>query len=996
MNEIQAQHKLSHIPAGLDFSRVLAGELLRETRGQPEALTRYRILLPTRRACRVLRDAFLDLRDGAPILLPQMSPVGDVEEEDLSLMMLGGRSDILDIPPAMSPLRRQVLLARMIRAMPDFAAGPDHALALAQALGQLLDKVATEELDLADLRRIVPEEFAAHWGVTLSFLEIISAHWPEILAEEGMIDGAQRRNLLLRGLARHWEVCRPDTPVIAAGSTGSLPATARLFKVIHDLPQGRLVLPGLDKGMDGESWDALGESHPQYGLKLLLGALDARREDVVDLDGGEDVPVRTALASEVMRPAETTHCWKNFAQDGRRDLARMVRGLRFYECRTQQDEAQIIALHVREMLQKPGASIALISPDRGLAQRVVALCRRWGVEADDSAGQSLAHSRIGTFMMLALEAAVKPVDWAGVMAFLKHVLCHAGMENKTYRKCLYTIEKEILRGREAVFTLAQLHAAAGVRGREELNDFGACVCSAFEGMARFQDDGGRFDFAQILRAHLAMLETFAADEVCSGEDLLWRGEDGEAAAMVLAELQQHSDLIGKVSFAEYKAILAQVLGQVSVRSPYGVHPRLAILGQLEARLTSADLIIMAGLSEGTWPAGAGHDPWMSRMMRKDFGLPSDERGVGLAAHDFVQAFCAGNVVMTRAQQVDGAPCVRSRWLSRLDTVMKACGGALDDLGNGPAWGWMEALDRVAEVRAFERPKPRPPVSARPNRVSVTKIENWLQDPYTIYAYYVLELRRLNPLKRALDAAGRGTLLHGILERFLLRCPVEIPEDAEVVLADCARAEMEAQGIAQEDVYFWWPRFERIAQWYIAHERSWRARAKFMASEVKGGMDMEIAGRRFTIHGVADRVDRGQGGYALIDYKSGGTFSKTALRDGKLPQLPLEALIMRGSGFDGGDEPGKRVQAGAVSYLGYWKMTGGRMAGEEIALDGDLEETLRIVEEGLRCLVDAFYQEETPFYCVPDMGNAPRFNDYEHLARLKEWAVLDNEDGEDAA
>lgn len=972
-----AAQKVFNIPAGEDFSRILAAALLDETRDAPENLTRYKILLPTRRACRVLRDSFLDLSDGKPVLLPQMNPVGDVDEDDLSLLMFGGRGELLDVPPSMLPLRRQIMLARIIMKVPDFAQGFDHALVLAQALAQLMDKAATEELDLADLHKIVPHEFAGHWQITLKFLEIISAHWPQVLSENNVIDGAGRRNILLRALAQHWEDTRPDCPIIAAGSTGSIPATGHLLDVIAGLPQGRIILPGLDMHIDQESWDVLEESHPQYGLKKLLQRIRVDRSDVVIM--GADSSGRTRLASEIMRPAQTTQYWREFT--AQHDVQAQLAGLRYYDCKTQQEEAQLIALMIREKLQEQRATIALISPDRSLARRVIAMCRRWGIEADDSAGESLAESRIGRFMVLGVGAVSRGFNAANLLAFLKHTLCHAGMANDVYRKRLRDLEKEILRSRDAVFGFAQMIDRAAAK-QEDLGRFCARI---YEGLAPFLEiaaQGMHVSFMQILKAHIAMLEGFAAMESETGEDVLWRGEDGEAASLFLIDVMHHAGEIGDVTITEYEKILQQLMGQVSVRTPYGVHPRLTVLGQLEARLTSADLIIMAGLSEGSWPSAEKHDPWMSHKMRKDFGLPTDEKGIGLAAHDFVQAFCAKNVVMTRSQIVDSAPCVPARWLQRLDTVLKSAGTSLAQLGQDSALHWARSLDSVAQVKAYGRPHPCPPLSVRPQRVSVTKIENWLSDPYSIYAYYVLRLRKLDPLTKTLDAALRGTILHEILDRFIAQNPLYIPDNAMEIMAECAHDVLIKQGVAQEDLNFWWPKFTRIAQWFIDHEIKWRENAKFEKAELEGKISLDVDGREFVINGRVDRIDRMHGGYAIIDYKTGNKYTAAALRKGVLPQLPIEAMMIRRGGF-------AELQVVDTQYLGYWKMTGGRDAGSEDGIYGeDVDNAVQIVEEGLMALLREFQDPSTPFHCVPDMNNAPAYNDFEHLSRLKEWVVLD--------
>ena len=233
-------------------------------------------------------------------------------------------------------------------------------------------------------------------------------------------------------------------------------------------------------------------------------------------------------------------------------------------------------------------------------------------------------------------------------------------------------------------------------------------------------------------------------------------------------------------------------------------------------------------------------------------------------------------------------------------------------------------------------------------------------------------------------------------------PKKLSEDAEARLIHTARNVLNRNLDSPEVMRYWWPRFLKIAAWFVAHEKSWREQAEFLESEIKGNIDIDVDGMSFNLYGMADRIDRLADGYALIDYKTGGSFPKKAFKAGELPQLPLEALMLSAGGFDGRgfknqsrDEEKKSVPKGEATYLGYWKLTGGVNAGETYELIGDLDETIETVLEGLKDLIRAFRTFDTPFYAVPDANRAPRFNDYEHLSRLKEWAVLDEHDGEAA-
>ncbi len=989
-----AQHKIYNIKAGQPFSKNLAQYLLRITKGKSEDLARYRILLPTRRACRILRETFLNINDGNSILLPVMSPIGDVDEQDLSLMMFGNSDEFLDIPSAIAPLKRQLLLAKLIRSIAEFAQGADHALALAAALAKFIDQVVVEGLEFSDLHKIVPEEFAAHWQITLDFLKIISENWPLILAEQGLIDVAQRRNLLLHALSNHWRKNPPDYPVIAAGATGSIPMVGELLGVISQMPQGQIILPGLDKIMDNKAWEYVSESHPQYSLKTLLDSIGANRDAVEELNINDNSN-RNILASEMMLPAKVSAQWKDFPK--RHEITPMLQNLQYFPCSTQQEEASIIALIMREQLQHKTKITALVTPDRNLARRVSALCRRWNIEVDDSAGRNLLESRLGKFMALSIKQAQGGFDVIALLSLLKISLCRFGQDDRHYNKMLASLEVEFLR-QGHLFTSHEMlrDIVAAKENHTELLSFIDAFYAALKPLIYYTKQGEAFNFADILKAHIKVMESLAALPDKDGAQMLWRGDDGEAGAMFLNEILEHAALIDNVNIGEYEEILNALMRNVTIRSAYNVHPRLLILGQLEARLSDADLVILGGMNEGVWPPDAGHDPWMSRPMRKKFGLPASEQAIGIAAHDFVQGFCSSNVIITRSEKIDGSPSVPARWLDRLNTVMRSCGMSLSDLSHAPYIKWAKSLDEPGEFAPFSRPEPRPPVSTRPNSASITKIDIWMKDPYAIYMHYVLRLRKIQPLLQDNDAALRGTILHKILEDFTSEYPLSLPDNAEEELINIAKKVLEETLETPEIMHYWWPKLLKIAAWFVAHERNWREDAKFLESEIKGNIDIDINGAPFNLYGTADRIDRVNGGYAIIDYKTGGAFSEKALKNGELPQMVLESIILSGGGFNGRGfkyqsetQDKKHVPKGDCVYLGYWKLTGGTKAGEIRAIAGDLDETIDIVLDGLKNLIAVFRELDTPFYAIPNTENAPRFNDYEHISRLKEWAALDN-------
>ena len=996
---LKSTRTVYNIPAGHSFADALAQGILERTAADPLLLTDYTILLPSRRACRTLREAFLRLSGGKAILLPTLHPIGDIDAEEVA-MFQAAEEDVaqsLDIPPAISRLERQLLLAKTIQKS-GMTQSFDQAVALALELGNSLDEVQTERLGFDGLAKLVPEEFAGHWQKTLEFLKILTEHWPAILKERGVIDYAERRNLLLEAQIRAWEKHPPQKPVIAVGDplTITVPAAAELLALVAKLPQGALVLPGLDMSMDTISWDKLGEDHPQLNLKKLMQLVGIERDDAQNWELKKKTAInesRVRLMSEAMRPADTTENWRKLTTNEISEHA--LEGFMRLDCDTPQEEADVVAFAMREALETPGKTCALITPDRRLARRVSLSLKRWGINVDDSGGQPLTELSVGTWLMLTAEMAEEALAPVTLLGFLKHPMLAAGISPSDMRNMVYALDQRALRGPRPS------------RGFQGLRDAIALLKSNQKPLLQWLDkleaqthefttmmaSPDATPFPEMLTSHIRMAETLATTVDISGVARLWQGEAGETASEFLNNLLQSSRDVPPLSPEHYVSLLGTLLKSQTVRSRYGTHPRLSILGQIEARLYCADMVILGGLNEGTWPDLPAHDPWMSRPMRKKFGLPAPEKSISLAAHDFVQAGTAPEVMITRARKVDGTPTVPARWLLRLETVLKAVGLEWPEAPALKYRQWVRDLDTPSAVIPVSRPAPTPPVAARPRQLSVTQIESWMRDPYQIYARYVLGLKALDPVDADPGGAERGTFIHAALEKFITIFPDALPQDAEKQLQDFGRAALTEMRIPQEVEAFWWPRFERIVVEFIRQEREWREEAKPYLTETSGKWQFEAAGGPFVLTGKADRIDKFRdGSYAIIDYKSGFTPENSAVKSGLSPQLPLEALMLERSGFE-------KITAGQVNELVYWKVTGsGQKPVEKKSIkpkDYSVGEMIADAETGLKELVERFDDAGTPYLSQPHADAKPRFSDYEHLARTKEWGVS-GEEGEEAA
>ena len=975
-----ARCNVSTIPPGAPFVDALAAGLLDRDGGAPGRLAEGVVLLPTRRACLALREAFLRLSGGGALLLPRMMPLGDVDPDDVE----PGAGDALsavaeeEIPPAIPDLERRLVLTRLIVKRGGAFARADQAVRLAGELARLLDQVQTERLSFDALAGLAPADYAEHWQQTLEFLGIVTAHWPGILAERGQIDPAERRSRTIEALAERWRAAPPDRPVVAAGSTGSIPATADLLAVIAALPRGEVVLPGLDRESDDATWEAIDESHPQFGLKRLLARLGIGRAEVADwpLAKGVAPPPegRAALLNAALAPAPATGRW----HDLKPPPAAALDGFERIDCDGPQEEARVIALRMRQALESPGRTAALVTRDRALARRVAAELLRWDIAIDDSGGQPLADTAPGSFLRLTAALAAGDAAPVPLLAALKHPLAAGGLKPGAFRAQVRALEHKVLRGPRpapgfAGLARALVSADAPARLRRWLDRI-AKAAEPFAGLLA-RDAAA---LADLVDAHLGFAEALAAGDREDGASRLWRGDAGEAAAAFFTELIESAGALPPLAGRDYPALLDGLIAGRVVRPRYGRHARLHIWGPLEARLQHADVIILGGLNEASWPPDTGADPWLSRPMRADFGLPAPERRIGLSAHDFVQCAAARRVVLTRSRKVEGVPTVPSRWLARLDNLLEGWERA-EAFAAAPEWrAWQGLLDRPDDIRPAGRPAPRPPVAARPRRLSVTRIETWRRDPYSIYARYILGLKPIDPIDADPGAADRGTFIHKALDSFVRAHPETLPDDAYERLLACGR-EAFGEALDRPGVRaFWWPRFERVAAWFVEVERDRRGGLAAIASEVAGGLKVEGPAGVFTLTAKADRIERrAGGGLVVIDYKTGAAPTGREVASGLAPQLPLEAAIALAGGF-------ARVPAAPVDELVYWRLTGGEPAGEERPVPGEASDLAADALAGLERLVAAFDDAATPYLAVPDPDAAPRFNDYAHLARLGEW------------
>jgi ATP-dependent helicase/nuclease subunit B len=995
----------------------------------PLALASVTLYLPTRRACRLARDAFLDVLDSDAAILPRIVPIGDIDEDEIAFAEAASgavAADALALPPALGGLERRLMLAQLIgswAASPELhgasgaplvAQTPAAACALADDLARLIDDMTTRGVSWDKLDGLVPDFLDQYWKSTLKFLDIARRNWPQVLEERGFIEPAVRRDRLIKAetarLAR-----KTDGPVIAAGSTGSIPATAELIATIAHLPHGAVVLPGLDTDLDAESWRLIAgdeakaiapaPGHAQFALQALLTRIGITRGDVVPLAPAGS---RERLVSEVLRPAATAESWAKLPADRQFSAAAdaAFENIGVIEAANAEDESLAIAVALRQAVQD-GKTAALVTPDRALGRRVLAALKRWGIAAEDSSGAALADTPAGIFARLAADAALGRLEPVPLLALLKHPVLRPNVRRPEH--AVAALERAVLRGpRPGPGSAGLAHALNTFRAQLEKFHRKEAVDLHRSDPRTTLHDGELSDAAELIdwvAGALAPLESVAAqslplsefaarhrDVVAAlsrqdGDDAAFAGADGGKLAEALEELAT-SQAAAKLAVdpADYPELFAAAIADRTVRRPPQLGARVRIFGTVEARLTNSDRVVLGGLVEGTWPPESRSDAWLSRPMRLALGLDLPERRVGLSAHDFAQLLGAREVILSYAGKIAGAPTVPSRFVQRLAAIAGARWPAALERGS-VYLSWARELDRPEKVASAPQPAPTPPRVARPQRLSVTDIEDWLRDPYTIYAKYILRLTLLDPVDMSPGAAERGTIIHAAVGEFTQRYAGGLPPDPVAELIAIGRPHFAPLDDFPETRAFWWPRFERIARWFADWEAQRRADIKTIVAEIRGEIDIPLADGVFRLVGRADRIEhRADGSYVILDYKTGSARTESQVRSGLAPQLTLEAAILRRGGFPD-------VAPGSVSQVGYVLLKGGARPGEPKLLkfsDGTTDSQADYALHRLTGIAARFADEGTPYRSLVHPMWTRHYGDYDHLARVKEWSATGGE------
>ncbi len=962
------------LPPGVNFAECLvAGIRQRLASADSSAIARLTIWTNTRRSARAIEEIFAN---GPASFLPRIKIISDIAKPEP--IGLGGAA----VPPVPG-LQRKLFLAELLAAVlqkePNLA--PRSAIFdLADSLADLLDELENEGRDLRDIVDLDTGEFAQQWETNRKLISVLANLPSEMLKNDSQF----RHRATIEMVANSWNGNPTTDPVLVAGSTGSRGATAMFMRAVAHLPQGAVILPGFDTSLGAKDWQILPEDHPQRRVSAFVTSLGLSEADIATwVDVSPHVSERNALVALALLPAPVTNDWIKSAPALLPILTEATTTLSLMEAESQRAEALAIAVKLRHAFAD-GRKAALVTPDQNLARRVRAALAQWAIHPDDSAGTALSMTSPGIFLrevLLLVGGTARPVE---ILAVLNHPLCGGvGLNRMSHLEHTRTLEKRFFRGGPPEISANILRV--WVASRQDTPDGFHSWCTWLADLLQ-SSDPGEDSLSAFALAHFRLAESLSRgrSEV-AGQ--LWLKDAGDNALTLMQSLCD----VGKSSFAftqlDYTALFRSELNKAAeIRDEAFVpHQQIVIWGTLEARIQSADLMILGGLNESVWPPTPPADPWLNRGMRLQVGLPSLELRVGLSAHDFQQAIAAKEVVLSRTLRDQGAPTLPSRWLARLTNLLNGMGvqgaDALAGMkARGDAYLHLSALHDAPTMSDFTplapRPAPSPPIVLRPKTLSVTQIETLIRDPYAIYARFILKLRRLDPIGREPDQLERGSALHDVMHAFIddtiknpnLLTPKHLISTAETVLADLVPwPDMRRLWVAQ---------ISRVSQQFVAAERQRRKNAVPLLLEQKGAAEITLQHGTFTLTGKADRIDLMADGSILIyDYKSGAPPEPKDISN-YAKQLLLEGMMVERGGFA---ELGLR----RVSRLEYLTLS---ISAKD--RDVDLGDSAKVWAE-LTELLHHYESAETGYPARIRSKHLKNEGEFDHLSRRGEW-----EDGAD--
>ncbi|TAE83801.1 MAG: hypothetical protein EAZ74_03200 [Alphaproteobacteria bacterium] len=918
---------------------------------------RTRIVLPTQRSILALKRMIFAQSNAPSVVLPQFYAVKDMRLID---WLPPHHPALRTAPPTIyGEHQRLAWVLDALQQRPDMRDKPlSFRVQSAQSFLALRDECQRVQKGVDDMMQVIAqEEYAHHWQQNLALFMELMHHMDEQVVQHGGVEPIIHAHYVSNQIAEWWRTDMLDDVIIFAGSTCSTPTTATLLHALTHQPHAQIIFPALDTQMSEEIWQQLHVMHPMATMKHWLDKAKIERT-MIHMIG--TLSPREAWIAQVMIPEAASHRLVDAVCD-----VPIHDAIELSEYVTDHEESLGIALTIRHALEEGVRSIMIICEDDRFIEQVCAHMHDYAIPINHSAGmRAMAHPAL-RFLLLITELLTCPYQSQSLLALMRHPLFCPDMREEMHELAAW-MDAKLLRGFHMFDSVEAVGGALEQREKGAL--LRAFVHHAFTYRVHAPSTLG--DAMQHLLACVRAMSAGESKQRAMHEVL-------EQCCRALEHISAACAHIRLASPYDMRALVHHYLGDIRIQQITDEYAPVHILGSLEARLMSADMVIIPRMNSGVWPSYPTAEPWLNRAMRRRLGMDFAERKMGLAAHDVMMALRAPRVLCSRALRDRGSPTQPSPLFERIRMMHPSGGGA-------------KKRDEVLVYRAHQQhqhvrtpvalPAPCPPVAWRMRTLYATTMETLLHQPYAVYVSHILKLKERDPIDAPYSPLVFGQMMHDVMQRAAQHYQ---PHDLETYLASMRQAVMEEvlHHVKEAERPFIARQMQRMIA-HVAEEECNRARTMITlhAEQNISYVWHNEHGETMTIAARMDRVEYLHGdAVRIVDYKTGTPPHPKEVWEGYRVQLVMAGYMMLH----------QEQQPKALGF-DYWDMSG------KLSDNASLVQTRLAVgdEDGLAILYKRGEElmQCMSYYCLhPEARyvwnldeHAQSYRYAAHLARVGEW------------
>ena len=949
--------KVFNIQASKPFLETLIYGIKTRFGSNPILLSSIKIFLPTKRACKNFDEIFLETNNYKPTFIPKTYPIGDLDANEIMASSFANNADKNnDFNQSISEYEERIIFANLINLkFKNENCNIIHNLETANDLIKIYNECIKDEINLDKILELNLTELTIKLSEIKKMLSILAKDYPDYLTKIGKTSPEHNKIDLINRLRILWENNPTSEIIIFAGSTGSVPATRKLIKTVTDLPNGYVVLPSVDHLLDDHSWNKIDYNHPQFMLKQLIDFMGIERKSINEWDQKIVYESNSAFISNFMLPEAVTYKWHSLVKN------LSLNNFKILPCETLATEAEIISLMIRESLEKKINKMIVVTNNNNLKTMIIANLKRWEIKIKDPDGNKISETDLGKVFILAAKMIESDFSAIDTLAFLKQ-------ETLFEKNLVVEFEKVVFRGLKLKPGIIPI--LIKIEHFPDLKEFLHNILKKSENLIKLCSK--KAEFKEFLKTHIELIENLSNDKLS-----LYNNHIGESTHLYLSELFKISDTIGRVTFSEYLYIFEDFLSKQKISTEETSYSGVEILNSIDARLVKADLIILAGLNNGIWPSKTQVNQWINKSIRNFLGMHPEEYLASKSAHDFYKLCHMSNVIITYSSYINQEPAYPSKWIIRLETLAEYLGLKANLITNEPWNEIVKSIDQKEPKQLPKIPAPTPKLELRPRKLSVTKIETLIRNPYIIYTSEILKLKPLDSIEKEPNSADFGTIVHLVLESYS-KSSKHLKASRELLLSIAESTIKKYQGFY---IYpFWLAKLNKICNSFFEYYNLVQTNNNIF-SEVSGKLAFESPGGSFILTSKADciLIDTSNN-IQILDYKTGSIPSLHECKELTAPQLPLEGIIAHHGGFDCQIQ-GVNYNLKALTYL-LLKANNDDIETQNLCeiLNDDF---INLSKQYLHNLIAKYDLENTGYELILNNKTITKYQDYQHFCRVKE-------------